>query len=159
MEQTGTNSARESSAIGRCSCHRARRRLKLPVLFGAAFAAIQAVVALVRFGSSTGLAIAQGDGATLARIIPGMALFFVAGLLVGLLANLMLRNSCGAWRRFVIGGTLVATPFAVCLSLVGGLLGPPFVIAYALIPFLVLAGLPAAGRAVWLRFSAPPSAP
>ena len=36
----------------------------------------------------------------------------------------------------------IATPFAIVFSLVGGLLGPHFVVLYALVPYLLLVGLP-----------------
>ena len=45
------------------------------------------------------------------------------------------------WRR----------PLAVLFSLVGGLLGPHMVVIYALVPFLVLVGIPILIRAIWLR--------
>ena len=62
------------------------RYWKTPVLFGAGFFVLQVLVALVRFGF-----IDSWDPAELLLVIPailsGLVLFFLGGLLVGLLAQ------------------------------------------------------------------------
>ena len=69
----------------------------------------------------------------------GLALFFAGGLLVGLFAQWMVRGCHGAWRTFLLVAIAIATPFVIVFSLVGGLLGPHFVVLYALVPYLLLA--------------------
>ncbi len=54
---------------------------------------------------------------------------------------------------FVLVALAVATPIAVMFSLGGGLLGPPFVVVYALVPYLVLAGIPVLIRKAWQRMA------
>ena len=39
------------------------------------------------------------------------------------------------WRTFLLVAIAIATPFAIVFSLVGGLLGPCFVVLYALVPY------------------------
>ena len=46
---------------------------------------------------------------------------------------------------------VLATPVAPLLSLEGGLLEPHMVVVYVLVPYLLLAGIPAVIRAIWLR--------
>ena len=75
-------------------------------------------------------------------ILSGLLLFFLGGLLVGLLAQRLLRGVVGSWRRGLWVAIAVATPFAVLLSLVGGLLGPHMVVIGALVPYLLLVGIP-----------------
>ncbi len=55
------------------------------------------------------------------------------------------------WRGFLIAAVITATPFAVLFSLTGGLLGPHMVMISAVAPYVLLAGIPATGRAVWKR--------
>jgi hypothetical protein len=43
----------------------------------------------------------------------------------------------------------------VLLSLAGGLLGPPFVVVYALVPYLALVGIPVLIRKAWRRMTGP----
>ena len=45
---------------------------------------------------------------------------------------------------------VVATPLAVAGSVIGGLFGPAGVLVWALLPYLLLVGLPVLGRKVWL---------
>ena len=123
------------------------------MLFGAGLCILQILVAMVRFGG--------GDGWNPAflfeipSILFGIALFFLCGLLVGLLVQRLLRGCTGAWRTVVMVGVALATPFAILFSLVGGLLGPPVVLIGALIPYLLLVGGPVLIRESWLRFARP----
>ncbi len=52
-------------------------------------------------------------------------------------------------------GVGLATPFAILFSLFGGLLGPPVVLIAALIPYLLLVGVPVLIRKAWFRFHKP----
>ena len=114
------------------------------MLFGAGLCILQILVAMVRFGG--------GDGWNPA-ILFGLAMFFLCGLLIGLLVQRLLKSCTGAWRTVLIVGVVLATPFAVLFSLVGGLLGPPVVLLGALVPYLLLVGLPVLIRESWLRFA------
>ena len=70
---------------------------KTPVLFGVGFCVLQILVALVRFGSMD-----SWNPEELLFAIPalfsGLVLFFLGGVLVGLLAQRLLRGVVGAWR-------------------------------------------------------------
>ena len=129
---------------------------KMPVLFGAGLCILQILVAMVRFGGM------KGRSPTILFQIPailfGLALFFLGGLLVGLLVQRLLKGSTGGWRTTLIVGAALATPFAIWFSLVGGLLGPHVVLIGTLVPYLLLVGLPVLIRESWLRFAGPPSA-
>ena len=54
----------------------------------------------------------------------------------------LLRGTTGRFRTLLLGATFLATPVAVAGSLVGGLFGPPGVLLYGLIPYLLLVGIP-----------------
>ena len=58
-------------------------------------------------------------------ILFGLVLFFLCGVLVGLLVQRLLRGSTGAWRVALIVCVAVATPLAVLFSLVGGIARSP----------------------------------
>ncbi len=123
---------------------------KLPVWFGLGLCVLQVLVAVIRFGTMHhsdpfGLLIA------LPSIASGLVIFFIAGALIGLLAQRMLKGVSGTPRVWILVGLAIATPLAVLFSLVGGLLGPHMVVIYALVPFLVLVGIPMLIRAIWLR--------
>ena len=130
------------------------RYWKMPVWFGIGFCVLQVLVALVRFGSMD-----SWNPAELLFVIPailsGLILFFLGGLLVGLFAQWLVRGSYGAWRTFLLVMIVIATPFAISFSLVGGLLGPLFVVLYALVPYLLLVGIPMLIRKSWKRFQRP----
>lgn len=124
---------------------------RVPVTFGVVLCIIQVALVLVRFGAgpewpgpaqAIQLALAMGLG---------LVLFFVGGVLIGLLVQRLLRGCEGGWRTFLISAVVVASPFAVLGSLVGGLLGPPFVVLYALFPYLLLVGVPVVFRKGWYR--------
>lgn len=124
---------------------------RVPVTFGVILCIIQVALVLVSFGAGTEwprpaqaiqLALAMGLG---------LVLFFVGGVLIGLLVQRLLRGCEGGWRTFLISAVVVASPFAVLGSLVGGLLGPPFVVLYALFPYLLLVGVPVVFRKGWYR--------
>lgn len=134
---------------------------KIPVWFGLGFCILQILTAAIRFGTMHhsdpfGLLVA------LPSILSGLVLFFVAGLLIGLLAQRLLRGVGGSARVWMLVGLAIATPLAVLFSLVGGLLGPHMVVIYALVPFLVLVGIPMLVHAIWRRLrnaTAPASDP
>ena len=119
--------------------------------FGIGFCVLQVLVALVRFGSMD-----SWNPAELLFVIPailsGLILFFLGGLLVGLFAQRLVRGSHGAWRTFLLVMIVIATPFAISFSLVGG---PLFVVLYALVPYLLLVGIPMLIRKSWKRFQRP----
>ena len=124
---------------------------RIPVTFGVVLCMIQIALVLVRFGAepewpgpaqTVQLALAMGIG---------LVLFFVGGVLTGLLVQRLLRGYEGGWRTFLISAVVIASPFAVLGSLVGGLLGPPFVVLYALFPYLLLVGVPVLIRKGWHR--------
>ncbi len=132
------------------------RYWKIPALFGVGLCILQILVAFVRFGG-------REDWTPpmlleIPAILFGLVLFFLCGVLVGLLVQRLLRGSTGAWRVALIVCVAVATPLAVLFSLVGGLLGPPVVLIYTLIPYLLLVGVPVLIRKILLRFVSPPRA-
>ena len=72
----------------------------------------------------------------------GLGLFFVTGWLIGWVLERLLRGTTGRSARCCWAATILATPVAVAGSLVGGLFGPPGVMIYGLIPYLLLVGIP-----------------
>ncbi len=78
-----------------------------------------------------------------------------------LLAQRLLRGVSGTPRVSILVGLAIATPLAVLFSLLGGLLGPHMVVIYALVPFLVLVGIPMLILAIWrgLRRASGPADP
>lgn len=123
---------------------------KLPVWFGLGFCILQILIAVIRFGAMPA-AVPLGLLFALPSILSGLVLFFIAGVLIGLLAQRLLRGIVGRGRVWLLVGLAVATPLAVLFSLVGGLLGPHMVVIYALVPFLVLVGIPMLIHAIWRR--------
>ena len=124
---------------------------RIPMTFGVVLCIVQVALVLVRFRSGPEwLAAAQPVQMALAMGI-GLVLFFVGGMLIGLLVQRLLRGCDGGWRTFLISTVVIASPFAVLGSLVGGLLGPPFVVLYALLPYLLLVGVPVLIRKGWDR--------
>ncbi|MDE3257282.1 MAG: hypothetical protein OYM47_05555 [Gemmatimonadota bacterium] len=133
---------------------------KIPVWFGLGFCVLQILTAAIRFGTMHhsdpfGLLFA------LPSILSGLVLFFIAGALIGLLAQRLLRGVSGTPRVLILVGLAIATPLAVLFSLLGGLLGPHMVVIYALVPFLVLVGVPMLILAIWrgLRRATGPADP
>ena len=87
-------------------------------------------------------------------LFSGLVLFFLGGVLVGLLVQRLLRGVVGASRSVLLITLGVATPLAVLFSLVGGLLGPHMVVIGVLAPYLLLVGIPLLLGVVaplWLR--------
>ena len=124
---------------------------KTPVLFGAGLCTLQILVAIVRFGGRESWS--PGILFAIPAMLFGLALFFLCGLLIGLLVQRLLKGCTGAWRTTLMVAVALATPFAVLFSIFGGLLGPPVVLIYALIPYLLLVGLPVLVHKFWLRFA------
>ena len=85
----------------------------------------------------------------------GLILFFLVGLLVGLFAQWLVRGSHGAWRTFLLVMIVIAAPFAILFSWVGGPLGLLFVVLGPLVPYLLLVGIPMLIRKSWKRFQRP----
>ena len=124
---------------------------RIPVAFGVVLCIIQVALVLARFGSGPEWP-GRAQAIQLASAMGiGLVLFFVGGVLIGLLVQRLLRGCEGGWRTFLISAVVVASPFAVLGSLVGGLLGPPFVVLYALFPYLLLVGVPVLFRKGWHR--------
>jgi len=124
---------------------------RIPVTFGVVLCVVQVALVLVRIGSGPEW---QGPGRVVQMALAmgiGLLLFFVGGVLIGLLVQRLLRGCEGGWRTFVISAVVIASPFAVLGSLVGGVLGPPFVVLYALFPYLLLVGIPLLIRKGWRR--------
>lgn len=128
------------------------RYWKTPVLFGAGFCILQTLVAIVRFGGRE-----DWNPIIILFAIPaillGLAMFFLCGLLIGLLVQRLLKGSSGSWRIALKVAAALATPPAVWFSIVGGLLGPPSILIGALIPYLFLVGIPVLIHACWLRLA------
>ena len=123
---------------------------KIPVLCGFVFCALQVGLFLARFGLR-GPGIPRGHmGAFLGGTLSGLGLFFLGGLLAALTVRRLLRGAEGRWRICLIVLAAAATPIALLGSLAGGLLGPPLVVLYATIPYLVFVGFPVLGRRLWL---------
>ena len=126
------------------------RYWRTPVLFGVGFCALEVALFVVRFGFSD-RDISTAGPVVWVPLLFGLVLFFAGGLLVGLFAQWMVRGCHGVWRTFLLVAIAIATPFAIVFSLVGGLLGPYFVVLYALVPYLLLVGFPVLIRKLWLR--------
>ena len=116
---------------------------RAPALAGLGFCALQVALALLRFGRLP-------EGGPLGSVLFGLALFFAAGALAYLLVRALLRGASRRWRRTMLVAAVVATPLAVAGSLMGGLFGPAGVLVWALLPYLLLVGLPVWGRKVLL---------
>ena len=94
------------------------RYWKTPVLFGTGLCILQTLVAIVRFGGR------ESWNPIILLEIPfillGLIMFFLCGLLIGLLVQRLLKGSSGAWRSTLMVAVALATPLAVWFSLVGG---------------------------------------
>ena len=155
MTQAEPQEPGRNEASPRGGERRSRSFWRIPIYCGAGFCALQTAVLVVRFGFAEHH---QAPPHLLFSIVPllsGLALFFLAGLLAGLLVQWFLRDTRGRWRIFIICAIAVATPFSIALSLVGGLLGPVGALLYCLAPFLLLVGLPTLVRWTWLRLASP----
>ena len=65
-----------------------------------------------------------------------------AGGLIGLVIERLLHGTTGRFRSLLLVATILATPVAIGASFVGGVFGPPGVLIYGLIPYLLLVGIP-----------------
>ena len=70
-----------------------------------------------------------------------LGLFFVTGGLIGILIQRLLRGTTSGFHILLLLATILATPVAVWLSLIGGLFGPPGVLIYGILPYLLLVGI------------------
>ena len=127
---------------------RSWRFWKMPVLAGFGFVLLQVALLFARFGLR--VLGPYPEPAQLGSVLSGLGLFWLAGVLAALVVRRLLRGSAGPWRRCLIGLTVAATPVALVGSLAGGLLGPPLVVLWAAIPYLLIVGLPVLGRRLWL---------
>ena len=113
------------------------RAWRFPLLCGVGMVILQTGLAIYRFGETSSL---------LQWLNPlmwvGLGLFFVTGGLIGLVIERLLRGTTGRFRTLLLAATILATPVAIGASLVGGLFGPPGVLIYGLIPYLLLVGIP-----------------
>ena len=119
------------------------------MLCGVGMVTLQAGLALYRFGETTSLLQWANP-----LMWAGLGLFFITGWLIGLVIERLLRGTTGRFRTLLLVATILATPLAVALSLVGGLFGPPGVLIYGLSPYLLLVGIPRLiekGWEVWTR--------
>ena len=121
---------------------------KVPVLAGFGFVLLQVGLLFARFGLS--ILGPYPEAPQLSNLLSGLGLFWLGGVLAALVVRRLLRGAEGPWRRCLIGLTVAATPVALVGSLAGGLLGPPLVVLWAAIPYLLIVGLPVLGRRLWL---------
>ena len=98
---------------------------KTPVLFGIGFCVLQLLVALARFGSMDSWNPAELLFA-IPAILSGLILFFLGGLLIGLLAQRLLRGVVGSWRRGLWVAMAVATPFCRTVQSCRRIARPPY---------------------------------
>ena len=122
--------------------------------FGIGFCVVQVLVALVRFGSMDPWSPAELLFG-IPTILFGLILFLLVGLLVGLFAQWLVRGSHGAWRTFLLVMIVIAAPFAILFSWVGGPLRLLFLVLGPLVPYLLLVGIPMLIRKSWKRFQRP----
>ena len=125
----------------------------MPVLAGFGFCALQIGLFVVRFGLSGSDTPGYHPGPWMVGILSGLGLFFLGGLLAGLIVRELVRGAEGRWRAFLIVLAAFATPIALLGSLAGGLLGPPLVVLWATVPYLLLVGAAVLGRHLWLRWT------
>lgn len=155
MTKADSQEPSQGDLSGTVRKRRSPSKWRVPICFGAGFCALQVLVFVGRFGF---VGHQEPSGHLLQSLFPmlsGLVLFFIAGLLAGLLVQSFLRDTRGGWRKFVICAVAVATPFSVWLSLVGGLLGPAGALMFCLAPYLLLVGLPTLVRWTWLRLATP----
>ncbi len=115
-----------------------------PVVCGLAMCALQILIVLYRFGSESFLSGFSND-----QMWVGLVLFFVTGVLIGLLIQLLLRGTASGFRVLLLVATVLATPLAVYMSLLGGLFGQFGVIIAGILPFLLLVGIPRLIGKLW----------
>ncbi len=107
-----------------------------PVLCGFGMCVLQTLVALYRFGGESSLF--RFPDTTMWM---SLGLFFVTGGLIGILIQRLLRGTTSGFRILLLLATILATPVAVWLSLIGGLFGPLGVLIYGILPYLLLVGI------------------
>ena len=125
------------------------RAWRVPLLCGVGMVILQTGLAIYRFGETASLREWVNP-----LMWVGLGLFFVTGGLIGLVVERLLRGTTGRFRTLLLVATILATPVAIGSSLVGGLFGPPGVLIYGLIPYLLLVGIPrliGKGWEVWAK--------
>ncbi len=110
--------------------------------------ALQILIVLYRFGGNSFLSGLSND-----QMWIGLGLFFVTGVLIGLLLQLLFRGTTSGLRTLLLIAAILATPLAVLAGLMGGLFGPFGVILYGLLPFLLLVGVPRLVGKLWGLFN------
>ncbi len=115
-----------------------------PVVCGLAMCALQILIALYRYGGGSFL-----SGLSNNQMWVGLGLFFITGVLIGLLLQLLLRGTTSGLRTLLLVATVLATPFSVYMSLLGGLFGQFGVILAGLLPYLLLVGIPRLIGSLW----------
>ncbi len=115
-----------------------------PIVCGLAMCALQILIVLYRFGGDSFLSGLSND-----QMWTGLGLFFVTGVLIGLLLQLLFRGTTSGLRTLLLVATVLATPFSVMMSLAGGLFGQFGVIIAGLLPFLLLVGIPRLIGKLW----------
>ena len=130
---------------------------KMPVLAGFGFCTLEIGLLLDRFGYSAYMPRTHHPGDWIRGVLPGLGLFFLGGVLAGLVVRRLLRGAEGPWLICLIGLTVAATPIASIGSLEGGmLLGPLVAVLWAPVPYLVFVGIPVLGRRLWLLWTTKP---
>lgn len=153
MTQAASQEPSQDDLSGKAHSRQSPTKWRFPIYCGAGFCALQVLVYVGRFGSAGYQDLSRQMLGSIFPMLSGLVLFFIAGLLAGMLVQWFLRDTRGGWRKFVICAVAVAIPFSVWLSLVGGLLGPVGALIYCLAPFLLLVGIPALVRWTWLRLA------
>ncbi len=83
-------------------------------------------------------------------MLPGLGLFWLAGVLAALVVRGLLRGTEGLLRFGLIGLAVAVTPIAVASSLLGGLLALPFVALAPAVSYLIFLGMTVLGHRLWL---------
>lgn len=129
---------------------RSWRFWKMPVLAGCGFLLLQVGLFLARFGLSALGPQSQHPRIWLANVLPGLGLFWLAGVLAALVVRRLLRGTEGLLRFGLIGLAVAITPIAVASSLLGGLLALPFVALAPAVSYLIFLGMTVLGHRLWL---------
>ena len=111
------------------------RAWRVPLLCGMGMVILQTGLAIYRFGETTSLREWVNP-----LMWVGLGLFFVTGGLIGLVIERLLRGTTGPHPA--AGRDDPGHPRGDWCEPRGGLFGPPGVLIYGLIPYLLLVGIP-----------------